>query len=248
VSLPDDPVMQLLAKDYVVGWSNIEKADFVGTSNGYSAKQTAVGTTNGAGGRNVQLVVLSPDGVVLHVLPGFWHPDDLADELRFGKQIHRLWLDEALSLEQKTAMFGRMHRSFIDHLSADTLARSDWQGFDRMAEMQRLAHEKRDTAVYDGTGKPVVDRNGAMTLEPLCVVAHRRMQQQPFRQLKDFDMEAFTDYGLRRYDNNSGLDKGKRFAKAEENELEREKAEAKAAAERTKNAEKDAKKKPAKGV
>ena len=60
-----------------------------------SPKQCAVGTTNGAGGHNVQIFVLSPDGVVLHALPGFWHPEDLVRELTGWICIRVTWADLA---------------------------------------------------------------------------------------------------------------------------------------------------------
>ena len=74
----------LLKSDFVVGWKNIQREDYVGASHGYTCEQPAVGTTNGAGPRNTQMFVLSPGGVVLHALPGFWHPDELAAELHFS--------------------------------------------------------------------------------------------------------------------------------------------------------------------
>ena len=100
----------MLQKDYVCGWKDIRKEDFCGVSHGYSKSQVAVGTTNGAGGRNVQIFVLTPDGRVLLALPGFWHPEDLRTELKFGKVLHRLWRDDSRSLEDKVRMWRRLHR------------------------------------------------------------------------------------------------------------------------------------------
>ena len=85
MSLPQEPTFSLLKDHFVVGWKNIDREDFVGSSHGYTCAQKAVGTTNGAGPRNTQMFVLSSDGVVLHCLPGFWHPEDLAHELRFAR-------------------------------------------------------------------------------------------------------------------------------------------------------------------
>ena len=76
--------MALLAGSFVLGARNIEKDGHVGLSRGYRVDQTAVGTTNGAGGRNVQLLVLAADETVVHALPGFWHAEDLLPELRLG--------------------------------------------------------------------------------------------------------------------------------------------------------------------
>ena len=108
MSLPNDDVLDLLKSKFVLGARNIEKDEHVGMSHGYKKTHTAVGTTNGAGGRNVQLFIIAPDSTVLHAMPGFWHPEDLAHELRFGLQAWRLWNDEARSLEQKRDMYRRM--------------------------------------------------------------------------------------------------------------------------------------------
>lgn len=241
MTLPDPEVLDLLANDFVVGWSNIEREDHVGTSHGYQDNQTAVGTTNGAGGRNLQLLVLSSDGVVLHALPGFWHPADLAAELRFSRQVHRLWLEPERTRAQKDAMFLALHRYELARQSADTIARSDWQGFDRWAEVQRCKQAPRDTMLSVATTGETSVPGKDVELKPLNVVARERMMAQPFRKLADFDVEAFVDYGRVLYDNNAGQDKGRIFAKAEKRAAEREKEAAKAAEEAQKAAEKERK-------
>jgi hypothetical protein len=239
VTLPDPEVLKILENDFFVGWKNIEKASYVGLSHGYGKNQSAVGTTDGAGGRNVQLVVLSPDLTVLHVLPGFWHPADLVRELRFAEALNRLWLDPKRSDYQKKRLFTAMHRAFAARFSADTIARSTWQGFDAVEEYGRLrAGEKRDTFVTNADGSLFMNSAGQPVLKPICELLHDRMAEQPFRYLDEFDMEAYTDYGRRFYDLNMGLDKGRRFTKAEETvrkaEAEKAKEAVQAAKERAK--------------
>jgi hypothetical protein len=241
VSLPDDEVMNLLQHDFVVTWRNIQKDGFVGLSQGYRADQSAIGTTNGAGGRNVQLVILAPDETVLHVLPGFWHPEDLANELRFARALHLLWLDEDKTPVQKQAMYLAMHRAHVRGFDKDTLARSDWQGFDRWEEQSRMTNSgTRDTAVTGPDGKPLTDKHGVL-LKPLCVLVHDRMMSRPFLKLAQFDFETFVDYGRPYYDNNAGMDKGKSFPAAQHANEQRERDKAKAAAEDAKAAGKAAK-------
>ena len=89
-----------------------------------------VGTTNGAGAANVQTFVLSPDLVVLHVLPGFWHPEDYVAELEFSKALCRLWQDEGRTRGQKNDMFRRMQLTELRYQEPVMYARCDWQGFD----------------------------------------------------------------------------------------------------------------------
>ena len=197
MTLANPEILKELHDDFVVGWKNIEREPWRGESQGYSCSQTALGTTNGAGARNVQIFVLSPDLRVLHALPGFWHPDDLRAELDFAKLAYALWADEKRTFAQKESMLAVLRKDHIAHLPALTLARSNWQDFDRMAELNS-GKTWRDTF---RTGK-----DGAIDLKPTILVAHDRMARQPFAEFARFDVEAFTDYGLLHYDNNAGVD------------------------------------------
>lgn len=222
VSLPNREVLELLQSSFVVGWTNIQKELHVGMSHGYRCDQTAVGTTNGAGGRNLQMYVLAADGTVLHALPGFWHPEDLVDELRFALDLQQLWQGDA-PREQKDRMFQAMHRARLRGLSPDTLARSAWQDFDEREELMRHRREPRDTVA--------LDRDGVPQLKPVCVLVHERMMARPFRPLAAFDTEKFVDYGRPWYDNNLGIDAGREFraAIAANNKRSKQKAKAEAA-------------------
>ncbi len=198
MSLPDDRVLELLASDFVVGWHNIEREDYTGKSRGYHRGQTAVGTTNGAGGRNVQLFVLAPDSTVLHALPGFWHPDDLHDELRFALIVHRLWQDPGRDLEAKRALLEQLRAYHMRTRSELTAARSQWQSFDRNTELRRHRTAARDTVDPTQSGP---------RLKPLHVVVHERVAMQALVPFADFDIEALVDYGQHHYDNNRGIDR-----------------------------------------
>ena len=229
MTLPNDDVMNLLSNRFVLVWRNIEKAKHVGMSHGYKPNQTAVGTTNGAGGRNVQLVVLAADETVMHVMPGFWHAEDLLAELRLALDVHRLHRDEALTAERKQAMFSALHRSFVNRMSPESIGRSGWQGFDVWVEAERAKKQPdRDTVMTDETGKTIAGEHGALALKPVSQVVHERMAARPFRKLADFDMESFVDYGRAFYDNNQGLDKGKDFPAAVQANQKREAEQAKA--------------------
>ena len=219
MTLPNEEVLDLLRDNFVVGWRNIQRQEFVGNSQGYKKTHTAVGTTNGAGGRNVQLFVLASDLTVLHVLPGFWHADDLVDELRFATQLHRLWKNDRRDRAQKLRMAKAMRRTHVRNLSPHTVARSSWQSFDRRKELERYRTEPRDTIVLDDNGRPEV--------LPLCYVVHERMDTRVFTSFKKFDTEGFVDYGRPYYDNNRGFDKGREFAAAKRAQQRRLKSQEK---------------------
>lgn len=236
MSLPDPRVFDLLQDHFVVGWKNIQREEYVGYSRGYKPNQSCVGTTNGAGAHNVQLMVLSPDGTVLHALPGFWHPEDLARELRFGLAMHQLWNDQGKDRATKQRLFERMHQRAIRTQTDATTARSDWQGFDRHREAWRVRNgEERDTVVYGRNGEPKTLSDGGLLMKPINVLAHERMLQQPFRSIEDFDVVSFVDYGRYQYDLNR-RDKGKRFGGLDRLASIREKKEQRAARRRAKEA------------
>lgn len=195
----------MLESDFVLGWKNIYKQDYVGYSYGYKPRDSSVGTTNGAGGHNVQILVLSADLTVLHALPGFWHPDDLARELRFAKVLARLWDDQDRSIDEKRDMYRRLQMREISNHPPETFARSRWQGFDRQAETLRHAKSPRDT-FFD------LAKDGRIGIKPINYLVHERMAQRPFVKLKDFDVDAFVDYGRLFYDLNHRVDgRGKEF-------------------------------------
>ena len=175
----------------MVGWRNNKTEDYVGSSFGYSKTKTSVGTTNGAGPHNVQMFVLSPDLVVLHALPGFWHPEDLTRELRFAQVLARLWQDETRTHQRKSALFERMQLSATRTHAPETFARSGWQGFDAAIEKQKLQNGGCDTFLLRENGQPLRDQAGRPLMKPLNVLVHERMAQRPFVPFEDFDIAAF---------------------------------------------------------
>ncbi|MBK8206507.1 MAG: hypothetical protein IPK87_06870 [Planctomycetes bacterium] len=214
-----------LKNNWVVAWRNIITEDYVGDSHGYTQEDTAIGTTNGAGPTNTQIIMLSPDGVVLHALPGFWHAEDLAREMKLAKELWAVWKDTSLSREQKDKKFASMQiEAWKNHPQATTL-RSRWQGFDARNEHKRVALGiERDTV----KGAPVqsrlteaeraeveskmarlntVDKDAPkVQLKPINQLVHERMSVRPFVKYEAFDVAEFADYGRRYYDNNKKVD------------------------------------------
>ncbi|MEM7203054.1 MAG: hypothetical protein AAF628_22530 [Planctomycetota bacterium] len=208
MTLPDDGVLELLDRDFVVGWRDIGGEEFCGESRGYARVQTALGTTNGAGGRNVQLLVLAPDLTVLHALPGFWHPEDLQHELRFALMVDRLWRDEGRSRDAKEAMYRRLLDRHARRSPALTTARSAWQHFDQRHEFRLAKTEPRDTVLRGD--------DGSVRMKPLNQLCYERLASRPLRALDAFGLAGFVDYGLRHYDNNRHIDGvSRRFRKNE---------------------------------
>jgi hypothetical protein len=233
VTLPNPEVMAMLQERFIVGARNIEREEHVGLSQGYSCSQTAVGTTNGAGGRNVQILVLAADETVVHALPGFWHAEDLCNELRLGLELYRLYLDEDLTPAQKQAMAAVLHRAHLRLYGDEEARRGDWQGFDRQYELERANKETRDTV----TGDTACTR----ALKTIPEIVHERLIARSFKRLADFGMETFVDYGRPYYDNNGGIDRGRTFPRAVAVNAKREHEQELAEKQAQKQAEKLAK-------
>jgi hypothetical protein len=206
VTLPNEEVMALLRERFVLADRNIEDELHVGISHGYACDQSAVGTTNGAGGRNVQILVLAADETVLHALPGFWHAEDLLPELRLALELHRLHGEDRIDEPRRLALFGSLHRAHMGRYGEAAARRGAWQDFDEHYEVMRAGSGGRDT-VDSAVG-------GVVKLKPIPQLVHERLLARPFRPLREFGMEAFVDYGRPFYDNNHG-DKGRDFRRAQ---------------------------------
>jgi hypothetical protein len=186
VSLSEDPTLSLLQSKFVCGWKDISGEKYCGVSGHYSPDMGAAWTTNGAGPHNVQLFMLAADGTVLHCLPGFWETHDLAHEIKFAGELHRVWLDPSLTREQKDTKFKEMNLKHADDHPREMVARSQMQGFDKKFEEKRKGSS--DCFSKDGSAK-TTDR-----------IMHERMAARPFVAFENFDIAKYVDYGRQKYD------------------------------------------------
>ncbi len=173
-----------------------------------TCEQTAVGTTNGAGANNVQIVILSPDHRVLHALPGFWHPEDFARELRLSLVLHSLWKSKQ-SMKAKKDTYRRLQLFALKTHARETFARSRFQGFAQSTEQKKAMLGPRDTFTKPGG-----------SLKKINQIVHERMSRLPFRIWTQFQMliPEFADLGERFYDLNDDVDgRGKPFKIAARN-------------------------------
>src|SRR5271168_1939983 len=103
----------MLKDNFVCGYRNIANKSYAGASGKHQVDGNAVDTTNGAGPHNIQMFVLSTDGVVLTCLPGYWHSQDLVTELKFAQELNTVWTDPNLSRAEKDQQFRQMHLQHI---------------------------------------------------------------------------------------------------------------------------------------
>jgi hypothetical protein len=196
-------MIRVLKNNFICGFKNIKGEPYAGKSGKHDPNSPAVLTTNGAGPHNVQIFMLSADGVVLHCLPGYWAPLDLLQEMNFAMTLNQVWQNKSLSLEAKQKLFREANLIHVRSHPADMTIRSRLQGFD--------AREERQKADSDFKYKPG-DYHPAATLlaqakkvrqsdlKTVDQVVHLRMAQRPFVAYEDFDVEKFSDYGKMRYD------------------------------------------------
>jgi hypothetical protein len=195
VSLSEDPTLSLLQSKFVCGWKDISGEKYCGVSGHYSPDMGAAWTTNGAGPHNVQLFMLAADGTVLHCLPGFWETHDLAHEIKFAEELHRVWLDRSLTREQKDKKFKEMNLKHSDDHPKDMVARSQMQGFDKKFEEKRAA-------VSDCI---IAGKGGHDQFKTTDRILHERMAARPFVAYDQFDVAKFSDYGRPKYDKKKGI-------------------------------------------
>lgn len=155
-------------------------------------------TTNGAGPHNLQMFVLTPDGTVLHCLPGYWHSQDLASELKFAEKINDVWKDPSLTKEQKRAKFSELNLEQITMEPPGMSKRSHMQGFDLQYEAKNRPNSGFFKDPY------LVDRQTGKTpptnVKTVDVVMHERMAERPFLAYSNFDVADYSSYGKNEYD------------------------------------------------
>lgn len=187
MTLSDPNLLKLLHDHFVCGWRNISGVEaYAGKSHSHPVKSTALHTTNGAGGRNVQMLMISPTGNVLHCIPGFWNPKQLLEELQLGLELLEIDLSDK-SLAEKRDEFLLSHLNHAANHSRKTVGDSHLQGFDKKRESdQKETDFRRKT---DGSVVRTVDQ-----------VMHERMAKRPLFSFEKFDIGAVVDYGTRFYD------------------------------------------------
>lgn len=188
MSLSQDPIIERLSKHFVCGWRNIHGVEeFAGRSHAHPPDSSAVHTTNGAGGRNIQMIVISPAGDVLHVLPGYWNPDALRHELDFSLELAAIAAKE-IPASDKNDAFLLAHLNHAAKHDELLVRDSTLQAFDKHREEGRSDSDFRRQG-GEGEATRTVDQ-----------VMHERMARRPFLKIGEFDLESVVDYGTQFYD------------------------------------------------
>ncbi len=153
--------------------------------------------------------MLSPDGTVLHCLPGYWDPRDLAQEMKFAWQLNKVYTDTSLNRGQKNQLFKQMQLAHINQHPVQMSRRSHMQGFDQQYEAQYKL-DSSDTILDTKLAKAGMEESGhppGQAFKTCDVILHERMAKRPFMPFQRFDVANYSDYGKPRYDKNEdGID------------------------------------------
>jgi hypothetical protein len=203
VSLSQEPAFTTLKDHFVCGSRDISNEPYAGVSGRHEKEGQAINTTNGAGPHNLQLFMLSADGTVLNVLPGYWNPRDLVTEMRLAYDLDRIWQDASLSRIKKDELFRQAHLAHIQEHSPLMVRRSRMQGFDQQYEAKHrlrssdtIKNPQLVAAAYR-SGDKMLAGQGFKTTDQIF---HERLAQRPFKPYTSFDVASYVDYGRPLYD------------------------------------------------
>ncbi len=196
----------MLQNELVCGYRDISKEKWAGFSGRHDIGGNAVQTTNGAGPHNMQIFILAEDGTVMHCLPGYWNPKDLAGEVAFAARLHDVWTNPAMDYGQKTQVFARMQLGHIAEHSEGMVARSQLQTFDKSYEWKNRQHTSDTINRRSKYANVAYAQQSQMipqaTFKTTDQIMHERMSMRPFVPYNNFDVVAFSDYGRPKYDKN----------------------------------------------
>jgi len=197
VSLSKEPVYSELKNHFDCGYRNIMNEPYAGNSGTHKPGGNAVDTTNGAGPHNIQMFVMNPDGTVVHCLPGFWNPQDLAGELTLARKLNDLYNNQELSAELKDKQYAAMQMEHVRFHSSEMQERSHLQGFDAKHEAHKPGSDFiKDRAMLGEEWGP----ESCKAFKTTDVVMHERMAKRPFLSYQQFDVASYSDYGTATYD------------------------------------------------
>jgi hypothetical protein len=113
VSLSDDRVHECLRHDFECAWFNIKGESNSGASFSHAPRDPAGLCLRGNGEHNIQLLTLTPQGEIFHVLSGYVGPEELTAELEFAADTYRE-LAQIEDAKQRREFVTDQHRRFLE--------------------------------------------------------------------------------------------------------------------------------------
>lgn len=194
VTLAKPEIARKLNSHFACAWMNIEgKRSYAGSSNKHQPTDGAKMVGNCTGHHNVQTFMMSRDGRVLNMLPGFWSAELLSKQIDLAKKLDGIWRSKSLSTYDKYERFMNEHLTMSVAL-AKAAKESQLPFFDQA----KLARERNEDFVRTAGGK-------ANTLKTPDQVLHERMAERPFLPLDKFDTATVIAMGQKRFKYDDGM-------------------------------------------
>ena len=111
MTFADKKLRRLLKKRFISAWIDTTGDPTAGTSFQHDPKEPAGSCIRGNGEHNVQMIVLTPEGRIFHVVSGYIGADDLREELAFA-------LEQFGHFGSNGKKLAAAHRGFAETLQA----------------------------------------------------------------------------------------------------------------------------------
>ena len=109
MTFSDPAVAKALRRDFVCTWVNIAPAAKKYPDGLYDGVKMPQGLRNGTGVTNVAAVFVSPDGTVIHAMPGYLDPATFQRHLEFAKALDPQLSDPWVSREERARIYIQAH-------------------------------------------------------------------------------------------------------------------------------------------
>ena len=194
MTLSNDKVINQINTAFVSGWQNIKgKKSYAGVSNTHMPSYAAKNINTCSGGRNIQMYFMTPDGRVVHCLPGYWNAADFYTQAGFAVKLGNLAFNKSISNADRNEKFLDMHLQKAHGHNYGLVEGAKLQGFD-------VKYVKNNTNDFTRGSKGFVQ--GVKLVDQ---VVHERMAARPFLPFEKFDAREFTKLGIKRYKYDFGL-------------------------------------------
>lgn len=136
MTFSDKSVRKLLQREFVLTWLDLEGDEAAGSSFAHPPSDPAPSCIRGNGEHNVQLLVVTPAGEIVHALAGFISPTELLEELEFALEVF-----EGLDTTDEDTIRETLVAPHMDF--AERLADREWEGLLGDWEQRRAIADHR---------------------------------------------------------------------------------------------------------
>ncbi len=192
MTLANPKVIQLLQKNFVCSWKNIQGSDYAGTSNKHLPDYAATEVEMCAGHNNVQMFFMTSDGRVVNCLPGYWTSEAFLSEAQLALDLNKNYLSES-SIAKRNEQFLDSHLNQVSKYDVTMLMKSQLTGFDQMVVAQQQGTDFKRQA------------GNTKDLKSTVQIIHERMAERPYTPFGSFNIQSFVEMGQQSYSYHYGI-------------------------------------------